>query len=112
MLGAVLVLNPFRSLAVLLISLAVGLILQGVGEWTRWGRGSEESADGRGASPAGRLLDGAVGLVWVAGGVAVLAVPALTVVGLAVFVGGRPHRRWDGRGVPRRADPPVEQPRP
>lgn len=87
MLGAVLVLNPFRSLAVLLISLAVGLILQGVGEWTRWGRGSEESADGRGASPAGRLLDGAVGLVWVAGGVAVLAVPALTVVGLAVFVG-------------------------
>ena len=73
-LGAVLTLRPFASLAVLVLLVAVGLLLTGVSDLVRW----------RSAGDRSSLLSG---LLWLAAAVAVLAWPGLTVRTLAVVVG-------------------------
>jgi uncharacterized membrane protein HdeD (DUF308 family)/acetyl esterase/lipase len=72
--GAILVTRPFQSLAVLIVLVAAGLVLQGVSELL-----DRSAPDGRPAL--------AVGRGWIVLGLAVLLWPGLSLRILAVFVG-------------------------
>jgi uncharacterized membrane protein HdeD (DUF308 family)/alpha-beta hydrolase superfamily lysophospholipase len=74
LLGAVLTLRPFASLAVLVLLVAAGLLLTGVTDLLRWRSTRDRSS----------LLSG---VLWLVAGIAVLAWPGLTVRTLAVVLG-------------------------
>jgi uncharacterized membrane protein HdeD (DUF308 family) len=79
--GAVLTLRPFASLAALVVLVSLGLLLTGAAELVE-------------ARASGSRWSLVAGLAWVAAGVAVLVWPGVTVgvlaivVGLALVVGG------------------------
>lgn len=70
--GVILIVNPFRSLGVLLIALTIAMILHGVAESIR-----SETALGAAFNA----------VVWSAAGVLLLVLPGLTIVGMVVVVG-------------------------
>lgn len=75
LLGAVLIAHPFRSVAVLVLAVAVGMVVAGAGEMTS-ARGS--------AVPRAAVL---VGVVWVVAGLVVGLLPGVAIATITVLTG-------------------------